>query len=80
MDIDNSNNNIIEFLIECLVLSKLTNNKNTTKETTRINTGIRSTLNLNRKMLDIQLDRLINIDNMKNDYENFDLIYSFNEN
>ena len=80
MDIDNSNNNIIEFLIECLVLSKLADNKNNTKETTTINTGIRSTLNLNRKMLDIQLDRLIDIDNMKNDYENFDLIYSFNEN
>lgn len=75
-----SNNDIIEFLIECLVISKLNENNNEIekkKENKDIfDKSIKNTISLSNKMIDYKLDKLTDIKIMENDYANFNLIYS----
>ena len=77
-----SNNDIIEFLIECLVISKLNeNNDNNQIEKKKENKdifdkSIKNTISLSNKMIDYKLDKLTDIKVMENDYTNFTLIYS----
>ena len=77
----NSNNDIIEFLIECLVISKLNDKDKIEKKKENIDIfdkSIKNTINLNNKMIDYKLDKLTDIKIMENDYANFNLIYSSN--
>ena len=76
-----NNNDIIEFLIECLVISKLSEHSDNTKKTNRsiLNKSFKNTLSLSKKMLDIQLDKLIDVKIMENDYSNYNMIYSYSE-
>ena len=75
-----SNNDIIEFLIECLVISKLNESNNEIekkKENKDIfDKSIKNTISLSNKMIDYKLDKLTDIKIMENDYANFNLIYS----
>jgi len=77
----NSNNDIIKFLIECLVISKLNDKDKIEKKKENIDIfdkSIKNTINLNNKMIDYKLDKLTDIKIMENDYANFNLIYSSN--
>jgi len=68
MKTDNKNN-IIEFLIECLVISKLSSKQQFTKiQNNKFKTKFRNTLHLSKRF---KLDKLININNMETEYENF---------
>lgn len=76
-----SNNDIIEFLIECLVISKLNESNNNEIEKKKENKdifdkSIKNTISLSNKMIDYKLDKLTDIKIMENDYANFNLIYS----
>ena len=76
-----NNNDIIEFLIECLVISKLSEVDNRPKcnRNTLIKKDLRNTLSISKKMLDIQLDKLIDVSSMENEYSNYDMVYSYRE-
>jgi hypothetical protein len=77
-----NNNDIIEFLIECLVISKLSEHSDNTKKANRsiLNKSFKNTLSLRKKMLDIQLlDKLIDVKLMENDYSNYNMTYSYSE-
>ena len=79
---NNNNNDIIEFLIECLVISKLSGeNKNDKRNASNfISCGLKNSLCISKKMLDMQMDKLIDVSSMEEDYTNFDMVYSYKEN
>ena len=77
------NNDIIEFLIECLVISKLAGSNTIpacSNKTKLFNRNFRNTINLSRKMIDIHLDKLVDIETMEKEYNNFDMVYAYKEN
>ena len=75
-DNNNKSNDIIEFLIECLVISKLSSSQkfNTNIQNKKFKRKFRSTIHLSKRLIDIKLDKLIDIKNMENDYDNFNLM------
>lgn len=72
MENDNKSNDIIEFLIECLVISKLSSGIKFNKlQNKKFKKKMKNTIHLSKRLIDIKLDKLININNMENDYNNF---------
>ena len=67
------NYDIIEFLIECIVISKLNDNKNRTIEN---NHSLKNKLHFGKKVLDLKLDKLTDIKLMENEYTNYNIIFS----
>ena len=72
-DNDYKNSDIIEFLIECLVISKLANIQRTNKLMSR---RMQTSFSINKKMIDIKLNNLFNIKKMEKEYKNYDLVYN----
>ena len=77
-DKKNNKTDIIEFLIECLVISKLagTNNIEMNQNFKR---KFRNRLRLSSRLIDIKMEKLINVKQLEKDYSSFDLVYSYNE-
>ena len=77
-DKKNNKTDIIEFLIECLVISKLGGIDNV-----QINSNFRkkfkNSLRISHRLIDIKMEKLINVKQLEKDYSNFDLVYSYNE-
>lgn len=73
-----NNNDIIEILIECLVISKLNDNQPDNKECFSdkniFNKSLKDTFYLSNKMIDFKLDKLTDIKLMENEYNNYTLI------
>tara|TARA_Y100000385_G_scaffold241389_1_gene257787 strand:- start:4609 stop:4845 length:237 start_codon:yes stop_codon:yes gene_type:complete len=73
-----NNNDIIEILIECLVISKLNDNQPHNKECFSdkniFNKSLKDTFYLSNKMIDFKLDKLTDIKLMENEYNNYTLI------
>lgn len=77
-DKNNNKTDIIEFLIECLVISKLTGSNNI-EINQNFKRKFRNTLRLSSRLIDIRMEKLINVKQLEKDYLNFDLVYSYNE-
>tara|TARA_B100001094_G_C18168102_1_gene793386 strand:- start:2165 stop:2398 length:234 start_codon:yes stop_codon:yes gene_type:complete len=72
-----NNNDIIEILIECLVISKLNDKQANDKEyfppKNIFNKSLKDTFCLSNKMIDFKLDKLTDIKLMENEYSNYSL-------
>ena len=73
------NNNIIEFLIECMVLSKLSKHKHNNSQLMPYNkNGLKlanvSNLNLSKRLLYYKLENIFDIDNIESEYNNYKYI------
>jgi len=77
-DKKNNKTDIIEFLIECLVISKLTGSNNI-EMNRNFKRKFRNTLRLSSRLIDIKMEKLIDVKQLEKDYSSFDLVYSYNE-
>jgi len=77
-DKKNNKTDIIEFLIECLVISKLTGSNNI-EMNRNFKRKFRNTLRLSSRLIDIKMEKLIDVQQLEKDYSSFDLVYSYNE-
>ena len=68
------NNDIIDFLIECLVISNFSNNSNIQKN--NFKNHFKNNLGLSSRLISVKLDKHLNVKNLEKDYMKYDCEYS----
>ena len=68
------NNDIIDFLIECLVISNFSNNPNLKKQ--NFKNSFKNNLNLNSRLISAKLYKHLNMNNLEKNYKKYNCEYS----